>query len=29
MESIASSYGLALFEIAKEEDRLKEFKQDL
>ena len=29
MESIASSYGLALFEIAKEEDRLREFKQDL
>lgn len=29
MESIASSYGLAIFEIAKEEDRLKEFKQDL
>lgn len=29
MESVASSYGLALFEIAKEDNNLKAYKQDL
>lgn len=29
MESVASSYGLALFEIAKEDQNLKAYKQDL
>ncbi len=29
MESVAFSYGLALFEIAKEENNLKAYKQDL
>lgn len=29
MESVASSYGLALFEIAKEDNNLKGYKQDL
>lgn len=29
MESVASSYGLALFQLAKEDQQLKEYKKDL
>ena len=29
MESVASSYGLALFQLAKEDQQLKEYKNDL